>query len=50
MAWMSALAALAAEIMVIDGTAIRRSRDRADGNGAMHGVSAWAATHEVVRA
>lgn len=50
MAWMSALADLAEEVIAIDGKTIRRSLDRADGKGAIHVVSAWASTHELVLA
>src|SRR5262245_35281696 len=44
---MSALADLAADVLALDGQTIRRSLDRADGTGAMQGVSAWASTHEL---
>ncbi len=49
-AWMSALADLAEEVMALDGKTIRRSLDRADGEGAIHVVSAWASTNELVLA
>jgi predicted transposase YbfD/YdcC len=49
-AWMSALADLAEEVMALDGKTIRRSWDRADGKGAIHVVSAWASTNELVLA
>lgn len=49
-AWMSALADLAEEIIALDGKTIRRSLDRADGKGAIHVVSAWASTNELVLA
>jgi predicted transposase YbfD/YdcC len=48
MAWMSALAALAEEVIALDGKTIRRSLDRADGKGAIHVVSAWASTKLVL--
>ncbi len=41
-AWMSALADRAVEVIALDGNTIRRSWDRADGQGALHVVSAWA--------
>jgi len=41
---MRARAELAAEVMAIAGNTIRRSLDRADSNGALHVVSAWAST------
>jgi predicted transposase YbfD/YdcC len=50
MAWMSALAKLAEEVIALDGKTIRRSLDRADGTGAIHGVSAWASLNELVLA
>ncbi len=49
-AWRSALAALAEDVIALDGNTIRRSLDRANGKGAMHGVSAWASTNELVLA
>ena len=49
-AWMSALADLAEEVIALDGKTIRRSLDRADGKGAIHLVSAWASTNELVLA
>ena len=48
MAWMSALAKLAEEVIALDGKTIRRSLDRADGKGAIHVVSAWASINELV--
>jgi hypothetical protein len=48
--WMSALADLAEDVIALDGETIRRSLDRADGTGAMHVVSAWASTNELVLA
>ena len=50
MTWMTALANLVEAVMALDGKTIRRSRDRADGTGAIHVVSAWAALHELVLA
>ena len=50
MAWMSALANLAEEVIALDGKTIRRSLDRADGTGAIHVVSAWASRNELVLA
>jgi predicted transposase YbfD/YdcC len=50
MAWMSALAKLAEEVIALDGKTIRRSLDRADGKGAIHVVSAWASINELVLA
>jgi predicted transposase YbfD/YdcC len=50
MAWMSALAQLAEEVIALDGKTIRRSLDRADGKGAIHVVSAWASINELVLA
>src|SRR5215510_2839844 len=50
LAWMSALAQLAEEVIALDGKTIRRSLDRADGTGAIHGVSAWASLNELVLA
>src|SRR5262245_48926727 len=47
-AWMSALADLAEDVIALDGKTIRRSLDRPDGKGAMHVVSAWASTNELV--
>jgi predicted transposase YbfD/YdcC len=49
-AWMSALVALHPEIIALDGKAMRRSLDRADGTGPMHVVSAWASHNELVLA
>jgi predicted transposase YbfD/YdcC len=49
-AWMSALADRAEEVIALDGKTIRRSLDRADGKGAIHVVSAWASTNELVLA
>ena len=49
-AWMSALAELCSEIIALDGKAIRRSLDRADGKGPIHVVSAWASHNELVLA
>jgi len=49
-AWMSALAQLYQEIIALDGKAIRRSLDRADGKGPIHLVSAWASRNELVLA
>jgi predicted transposase YbfD/YdcC len=50
LAWMSALVALCPEIIALDGKAIRRSLDRADGKGPMHVVSAWASRNALVLA
>jgi hypothetical protein len=50
MAWRSALVALCPEIIALDGKALRRSLDRADGKGPMHVVSAWASRHALVLA
>jgi predicted transposase YbfD/YdcC len=50
MAWMSALAQLAEEVIALDGKTIRRSLDRADGKGAIHVVSAWASINKLVLA
>jgi hypothetical protein len=47
---MRALAALAEALMAREGTTIRRAWARADGQGALHGVSAWASTKAVVLA
>ena len=44
--WMNALADLSQEIVALDGKTIRRSLDRADGQGPMHVVNAWASAHE----
>jgi DDE_Tnp_1-associated len=44
-AWRRARAALAEDVMALDGQTIRRSLERADGTGAMHGVRAWASTN-----
>jgi hypothetical protein len=41
-AWMSALVARCPEIIALDGKAMRRSLDRADGKGPSQVVSAWA--------
>ena len=49
-AWMSALGERCPEIIARDGKAIRRSLDRADGNGPIHVVSAWASHNELVLA
>ena len=49
-AWMSALAELCSEIIALDGKAMRRSLDRADGKGPLHVVSAWASRNELVLA
>ncbi len=49
-AWMSALVELCAEIIALDGKAIRRSLDRSDGKGPIHVVSAWASRNELVLA
>ena len=49
-AWMSALAELGSEIIALDGKAMRRSLDRADGKGPIHVVSAWASRNELVLA
>jgi predicted transposase YbfD/YdcC len=48
--WMNALADLSQEIVALDGKTIRRSLDRADGQGPMHVVNAWASAHELVLA
>jgi predicted transposase YbfD/YdcC len=50
MAWMSALANVAGEVIALDGKTIRRSLDRTDGTGAIHVVSAWASRNELVLA
>jgi hypothetical protein len=49
-AWMNARVARCPESIALDGKAIRRSLDRADGKGPMHVVSAWAAHNELVLA
>jgi predicted transposase YbfD/YdcC len=49
-AWMRALADLAEDVIALDGKTIRRSLDRAGGKGAIHVVSAWASTNELVLA
>jgi hypothetical protein len=49
-AWMSALVARCPEIMALDGKAIRRSLDRADGKGPIQVVSAWASRKALVLA
>ena len=49
-AWMSALSQLSQEIIALDGKAIRRSLERADGKGPIHVVSAWASRNELVLA
>jgi len=49
-AWMSALVARCPEIIALDGKAIRRALDRADGQGPMHVVSAWASRNALVLA
>jgi hypothetical protein len=46
-AWMSALAQLAEEVMALEGQTIRRSLERADGQGAIHVVSTWASLNEL---
>ncbi len=50
LAWMSALVQLGQEIIALDGTTMRRSLDRADGQSPMHVVSAWASRNELVLA
>jgi predicted transposase YbfD/YdcC len=50
MTWMRALAHRAEEVMALDGHTSRRSRDRADGSGALHVVRAWASRHALVLA
>jgi predicted transposase YbfD/YdcC len=49
-AWMSALVERCPEIIALDGKAIRRSLDRADGKGPIHVVSAWASRNALVLA
>ena len=49
-AWMRALVELCPEIIALDGKAIRRSLDRADGKGPIHVVSAWASRNELMLA
>jgi hypothetical protein len=48
--WMNALSDLSPEIVALDGKTIRRSLDRADGQGPIPLVKAWAAAHELVLA
>jgi len=48
--WMQALADLSQAIVALDGQTLRRALDRADGQGPMHVVKAWAAAHELVLA
>jgi hypothetical protein len=48
--WMKALADLSQEIVALDGNTLRRSLDRADGQGPIHVVNAWASAHELVLA
>jgi hypothetical protein len=47
---MKALADLSQEIVALDGNTLRRSLDRADGQGPIHVVNAWASAHELVLA
>jgi hypothetical protein len=49
-AWMSALVAQCPEVLALDGTAMRRSLDRADGQGSLPVVSAWVSRKELVLA
>ena len=49
-AWMKALADLSQDIVARAGKTIRRSLDRADGQGPMPVVNAWASAHELVLA
>jgi DDE_Tnp_1-associated/Transposase DDE domain len=49
-AWMSALVARCPEIIALDGKAMRRSLDRADGKGPIQVVSAWASRNALVLA
>lgn len=47
--WMEAVAQVTqGEVVAIDGKTLRRSHDRANGQSAIHMVSAWAATNSVV--
>lgn len=48
--WMNALADLSQDIGALDGKTIRRSWERADGQGPIHVVNAWASAHEMVLA
>ena len=49
-AWRSALAQLGQELIALDGKTIRRSLARADGQGPLPVVSAWASCNELVLA
>jgi hypothetical protein len=46
-AWMQALAARHQDIVALDGKTLRRSLDRADGQGPLHIVQAWASAPAV---
>jgi hypothetical protein len=45
-AWMQALADVSQGIVALEGQPIRRSLDRAEGQGPMHVVNAWASANE----
>ena len=47
---MKARADLSQDLIALDGKPLRRSLDRADGQGPMHVWNAWASAHEMVRA
>lgn len=48
LAWMRSVATvLPAEVVALDGKTARRSQDRGSGKGAIHMVSAWAATNRL---
>lgn len=51
LSWMTAVAAiLPAQVIALDGKTVRRSRDAASGQGAIHMVSAWASANRLVLA
>jgi predicted transposase YbfD/YdcC len=51
LAWVQAVFRLSAgQVIAIDGKTLRRSHDRANGKGALHLVSAWACTNQLVLA
>jgi len=50
-AWMTAVAeALPTQVIAVDGKTVRGSHDRANGNAAIHMVSAWASANRLVLA